>query len=45
MPRQRPDPIFIEPVTPVAADKQKAAIIFMHGLADDGEAFRGILIS
>ncbi|KAJ3479563.1 hypothetical protein NLG97_g8290 [Lecanicillium saksenae] len=41
MARTRPDPVIIEPKAAPTGPEQTSAVIFLHGLADDGEAFRG----
>lgn len=37
MPLTRPDPIYIN-----GGEEATAAVIFMHGVGDDGESFRGM---
>ncbi|KAJ4147024.1 hypothetical protein LMH87_001577 [Akanthomyces muscarius] len=43
MARARPDPIIIEPSVAITSPEQASAVIFLHGLADDGESFRDLV--
>ncbi|KAJ6780144.1 hypothetical protein PWT90_01960 [Aphanocladium album] len=43
MARTRPEPIIIEPKVAPTAPEQASAVIFLHGLADDGESFRDMV--
>ncbi|OAA55129.1 acyl-protein thioesterase 1 [Cordyceps fumosorosea ARSEF 2679] len=41
MAEPRPDPIYIEPKVAPPSSEQASAVIFIHGLSDRGESFRG----
>lgn len=38
----RPDPIIINAREPPNGSEYASAVIFLHGLGDDGESFRGM---
>ncbi|ATY63403.1 acyl-thioesterase 1 [Cordyceps militaris] len=43
MAKSRPDPIIFEPKVAPDSPEQASAVIFLHGLNDDGESFRDLV--